>query len=261
MKRSITIFLTLVVASLVLVRCTDDDDNSGTDNTQPKLLITFDPWAAEDEIHIGDRFQNPHGCTVEMSNLRFYLSNIRLHRSEGEPIDLSEIEFIDIKNHKRTLEFLIDPGAYTGLSFDLGVPEHLNGTDNPDFMVSVYSPSHALSEGNGMYWAWQTGYRFCVFEGRFDTVPNATYPLTRTFAFHSGLDTLFREVGFFPHAYNATAGHSRHMIFKIDLNKIFAGQADTVNLWYEREFHGSLSQIDLGIRYANNTAGAFQLIN
>ncbi len=248
------------LSGFAFTACDSDDSTPPIDNDEPKLLITFDPSFNGNEIHLGDKFVNVHGCTVQLTNLKFHVSNITLHTAGGQEQLLSEIELIDVKNHHRTLEYLVPAGDYTGISFDLGVPSQLNGTTNPDFLVSVYSPTHPLSESNGMYWAWQSGYRFFIFEGRFDTVPDVTYDLPNTFAFHSGMDTLFREIAPFALNYNASAGNVRHLMFSVDVEKIFAHQNDTINLWYEREFHGSLAQLDLGIRFANNTAASFRLL-
>jgi hypothetical protein len=260
MTRKIRFHLLLIAVLGFVVACNPDDDSPTPDSSEPKLLITFEPNFNGQEVHIGDRFVNAHGCTVELTNMKFYISNLKLYRSSGDIDQLSDIGLIDIKNHKRTLDFEIPAGDYTGVSFDLGVPQELNGTANPAFLVSVYSPNHPLSESNGMYWAWQSGYRFFIFEGRFDTVPDATYTLPSTFAFHSGLDTLFREVGFFSRTFTASAGQTKHLMFSVDIEKIFVNDNDVINLWYEREFHGSLSQLDLGIRYANNTAASFNLL-
>ncbi len=260
MIRNLRLNLLFIGLSGLMLSCNPDDDTPTPDSAEPKMLISFEPNFDGQEVHIGDRFVNVHGCTVELSNMKFYISNLKLYRANGDIAQISDIELIDVKNHIRTLDFEIPAGDYTGVSFDLGVPQELNGTANPDFLVSVYSQSHPLSESNGMYWAWQSGYRFFIFEGRFDTIPDATYDLPRTFAFHSGLDTLFREVGFFSKTFTAATGQTKHLMFSVDIEKIFATENDTINLWHEREFHGSLSQLNLGLRYANNTAASFRLL-
>ncbi len=251
-------FFLILSAVLVVSACDRDDDvtpNVGTSTIQ----VAFTPVFEGSELGITDRFVNAHDCAVEMWNLKFYLSNIRLHNSEGA-VTLSDIEFYDIRNNKTSWDFEIPQGNYTGISFDLGVPQHLNGTANTDFLISVYDPLHPLSESNGMYWVWQTGYRFFTFEGRYDTVPQSGISLPNTFAFHTGRDTLFRSVTLFDRNFTASNGSADTLNFSVDLGRIFKLGFSEINLRQEHEYHGALANIDLGIRLSDHSAAAFELL-
>jgi hypothetical protein len=248
----------LATAAIFLISCNDDEVEQPTP-VEPQMTLNFSPYFNGSELGIAERFVNVHGYPVEVTDLTFYVSNIQVH--DGDVItDLSEIEIINVRNAETTLTFMLPIGNYDAVSFDLGVPQDLNGTANPDFLTSVYDPTHPLSESNGMYWIWQTGYRFCKFEGRYDTVSTTAPSLPLTFALHSGRDTLFRTLDPFPVAMTAGDGAVYDLDFAVDIDKVFLNGSDSLNLKYENSFHGSLSNLDVGIKFANNSAAAFRLL-
>jgi len=252
-------FLILTSVFFVLNGCDRDDEPTPPETGPATMHVAFTPVFEGEEVGIKERFVNAQDCAVEMLNLKFYLSNIQLHGSNGTTT-ISDIEFYDIRNDKTSWNFEIPDGNYTGISFDLGVPQHLNGTANPDFLISVYDPLHPLSESNGMYWVWQTGYRFFTIEGRYDTLPQSGESLPNTFAFHTGRDTLFRNVEIFEREFTAGPGSATALNFSVDLGRLFKNESSEIDLRVEHQYHGALANIEVGIRMANNSAAAFKLL-
>ncbi len=251
-------FLFLVV--LALWSCDPDDDQPLEPGpTGPSLQIFFDPYFEGVPLDIIERKVNVYGSSFEVWNMKFYLSNIQLHGTDSS-ITLSDIELLDIRTDNNVLGFDLPPGNFTGISFDLGVPQHLNGTANPDFLVSVYSPTHPLSESNGMYWVWQTGYRFMSFEGRYDSLQSDADFLPSSFALHSGRDTLFRSTVEFARDINIVSGITKELNFAIEVDRIFLNDTDSIDIRIDNQFHGSFEQLDLGIKFADNTVAAFRLL-
>ncbi len=248
-----------ICLAIVMLGCDKDDDQTTTSES-PRLILSFDPLADGAEIQLNERFTNPQGHQVEATQIQFYLAHIQLH-APSEIIELEEIAMINIQDNKRTLEFEIPEGDYTSVSFDLGVPVDLNGTQNPDFTTSLYDPNHPLSVNNGMYWGWAAGYRFFSFDGRCDTTGSTTDFQEALFTFHTGRDTLYRELGGFTKSFSARNGDVVHLQFGVELNTIFQGPAGTVDLSSDRSFHGSPDQMDLGTTLAGNTAASFVLMN
>ncbi len=250
----------LLVCLAALMFACDKDDEQPTTKEEPRLILSFDPLVNGTEIQLNERFTNPQGYRVEATQIQFYLAHIKLH-SGSSTIDLEEIAIISIEGNKRTLEFDIPEGDYTALSFDLGVPVELNGTQNPDFTTSLYDPDHPLSVNNGMYWGWAAGYRFFSFDGRCDTSGSMADFEALPFTFHTGRDTLYREVDEFAKSFSAKNGDVVHFQFGVELNTIFDGPAGTVDLSSDRSFHGSPDQMKLGTTLAGNSAASFVLMN
>ncbi|MGB6036868.1 MAG: MbnP family protein [Cryomorphaceae bacterium] len=253
MKR---VFFIALIACLA-VACDDDEDSA----PDAKLFMTFDPRFEGEDLQLGETHANIHGYPFNVTDVKFYISNIRLHKSSGDFVEISDIELIRIQENKRSLEFVIPRGNYTGMSYDLGVPAALNGTNDPDFSISQYPTGHPLSEvtSAGMYWQWASGYRFFSFDGRFDLEPNTSGLLPSPFSFHTGTDTLFRELGVFQKSVNIEPGETTLFSFAVDIDSIFATVADTINLAEVSSFHGSEDQMETGIKLANNMSKAFVL--
>jgi len=250
MKR---VFILVLIAGLA-ISCDDDEANPNS-----KLFMTFDPRFGGDDLQMGETHTNVHGYSFNVSDIKFYLSNIRLYTSVDDYVQLSDIELIAMQDNQRSLEFVIPGGDYVGLSYDLGVPSAMNGTNDPDFSISQYPAGHPLSEvtSAGMYWQWSSGYRFFSFDGRFDLEPNTDEFLPTPFAFHTGTDTLFRKVGFFEKQIDVDAGENVLFAFAVDVDSIFTTAADTIDLAEVTSFHGSETQMETGIKLANNMSKAF----
>jgi len=254
-------FPLLFTAVLFMWSCSNDDGGPPAPAGEAKLVLNFQPHYNGSEMHLETRYDNIHGCTFALTDLKFYLSNITLHYDNGEALTLSEIELIDFKENHNTLDFPLSGGEFVGISFDLGVPSHLNGTTNPDFLTSVYSTDHPLSALNNTYWTWQSGYRFFMADGKFDTIPGSTAdPMPTSFSFHTGRDELFRSPGRFDRSVSGIAGTQNHLFFALDFEKLFFTEQGVVDLRVERNFHGNDTQMELGIRVADNTAEMFRLI-
>lgn len=247
--------LVLGFSLVSLSSCKSDDDRH--EPTGPSVIsLRFESRFLGQPYTINQRATNIHDCTFEVSTVKFYLSNITLHGTGGN-IVLSEIELIDLANTSTFPDFEVPAGSYSGLSFDLGVPAQLNGTQNPDFTTALFDANHPLSESNGMYWAWATGYRFFTFEGHFDTIPNDDELLPEVFSFHTGLDTLFRNIPEFQTSIELPKGATKEIRFSLSIDSLFATSTDTLDLRQDRSFHGN--NLDIGIRAANNSMKSFVL--
>lgn len=254
-NQSLLFFLAL---GLFLIGCNkDNNDEEGL----AKVIVSFDPRYEGMSLQIADQFTEVHGYPVFFSSMKFYLSNVELY-SGSEVMKLSDIEIIDMDENRLVMDFEIPTGTYTGIRFDLGVPRNMNGIEeeNPDFMSSIFAPDHPLNLNQGMYWGWNTGYRFFSLEGRCDTLDIGTDILPMQYAFHSGTDTLFRELPVFNYSFSARSNQTVVVPFEVDMKTIFASQTDTIDFKSELSFHGNYDQLPLGIKFANNTAASIKLI-
>ncbi|MFM8411772.1 MAG: MbnH family di-heme enzyme, partial [Alphaproteobacteria bacterium] len=115
----------------------------------------------------------------EPSDLRFYVSNVRLVREDGteQPVDLDQdgstqvegIALLDFEDATARCSLVGTPatnvhvrgqvpaGDYAGLRFTLGVPFERNHGD-----ASVAPPP---LDSSAMFWTWNSGYRFLVLDG------------------------------------------------------------------------------------------------
>jgi hypothetical protein len=103
-------------------------------------------------------YSNVHGQLYSLTTLRYYVSNVALHRADGSVYQQKMPVLIDHDNDAMTSVRLnsVPLGTYTSVSFILGV----------DSVDNVSGPREgALDPLNGMYWTWATGYIFFKLEG------------------------------------------------------------------------------------------------
>lgn len=127
------------------------------------------------EVRLGDR---PIACTdisdtPQLSDLRFYVYNVSLIDATGGKTTLlltedgkwqsERVALIDLEDGEgscangsaeinSSLSGQIAPGDYTGIAFEIGVPEDLNHAD-----PVVADPPLNFSS---MHWHWRSGYKF-----------------------------------------------------------------------------------------------------
>ena len=142
--------------------------------------IRFDARVVDAPARCGARFEGvgAEGATVELSDARFYVSNVTLLRDDGTrvPLDLEQaspwqhgdvalLDFEDATGRcsntgtaqtNTVVRGSAPPADYRGLSFDLGVSPALNHLDAP----TAPTPLNL----NALYWNWRLGYIFTKVE-------------------------------------------------------------------------------------------------
>lgn len=117
--------------------------------------------------------------TVSMTDLRFYVSRVRLVRVDGveTPVtlvqdglwQLDDVALLDFEDASGTcingteqtrgyVEGTVPAGAYTGLRFDVGLPFEKNHRD-PTLQPSPLNLSR-------LFWSWNAGYKFLRLDMR-----------------------------------------------------------------------------------------------
>ena len=121
-------------------------------------------------------YTNQHGENLSITKLRYLLSRITLRRTNGETVELSNYNLIDMEDANSltftTSEDVLE-GDFDNISFVYG----FNEEDNQD---GVYSDLNVAN------WNWPSmlggGYHFMQFEGKFLDVNGDPQP----FAYHNG---------------------------------------------------------------------------
>lgn len=122
------------------------------------------------------QYTNARGTNHTITKLQYLVSNIVLHKSNGEEVDLGGYNFIDLADADSryyTPTVAVPAGRYSGVTITFGF-------DEEDNTSGIYSDLNAAS------WSWPEmiggGYHFMKFEGRFtDNTGSQT-----GFAYHIG---------------------------------------------------------------------------
>ncbi len=208
------------------------------------------PVISDDLFIVGSPFMNPEGRAFQFDNFQLYVSEIKLVREDGEEFLVNSagqeepvwlFDFGDGKIYGtnssltndgtlRTEAFEVPAGSYRGIKLSLGVPKSFNHLD-----PVTYATMHPLSEFHGAFWTWNSGYIFLKIDGNIDESPEANgLSLGKGLTYHTGLDTLFREISFLDgvHTFSVTEGTTpeRSLDFTLDVNKLFYLEADTIDM-------------------------------
>lgn len=165
----------------LLSGCGDDQVNSGETGS---IRIEFDNHAGEEDLAFNTDYTNSSGETFRVTSLNYYISNIRLITTSGTafvvPQDSSYflIREDDGESHVVTLNN-VPAGDYNAITFMIGV-DSLRSTMDISKRSGVLDPAQG---GDGMYWAWNTGYIFFKIEG---TSPAAPPDQENKFYYHIG---------------------------------------------------------------------------
>ena len=121
-------------------------------------------------------FVTAQGDSIQIENVRFYLSDIQLEMKDGRVVkDQNTAHLVDVFEPS-TLHFGIENknfGQIKKIRFNIGI----------DSLASVSGAlSGDLDPSKGMYWAWQSGYINTMIKGQFTL---SSKPL-KEFEFHLG---------------------------------------------------------------------------
>lgn len=173
LKWSITAIIVFSINfSIVLSSC----QKTGVMPQFSALTIFIRHVVDEEELKLFPiQYVNESGNSYMVTDLKYYLSNIKLTQLNGDVYFDSQIHYVDIKK-MNSLSIQLDsikPGKYIKLEFDLGIDSIRNQTGYLSNNVDNLNMAWPVSmEG---------GYHFLKFEGKY-----ITNSIPYGFAFHFG---------------------------------------------------------------------------
>lgn len=243
---------TLILLLLLLVAgCREDEPITPSPTTGTLRLTLVPEWdGAPMERFTEYRNISDYRMTVEL--LKMHLGELRLVNNGGEQ-RMAEATYWDLGEGPLTQEWTVPKGTYTSFLGALGVPSDLNYAD-----PAGYGPGHPLNVSNGTYWNWATGYRFVMFEGRYDPDPASTAPLITAFSIHTGMDTCYTELDLTPSSPIAiNGGGTTTVTVRIAVDRFFYSPSGTIDLATENTAHGN--NVPLALKFTRHVKEAFEV--
>lgn len=172
--------LFVVLSAFMIIRCDDDIDSNG----KGSLVIEFDNRVGDTDLVLNTDYTNSGGETFRVTKLNYYISNIRLTKTNGrEFVVLQDSSYFlvmeDDSESQRLLINNIPAGDYNRITFMIGV-DSLRSTMDISKRTGVLDPAQGH---DGMYWTWNSGYIFFKMEG---TSPSAPADDENKFYYHIG---------------------------------------------------------------------------
>lgn len=169
MKLNHCFIITVLLAGFTALSGCKNDITPDFDATaRGTLLLEFDNVVGTRDLELNrGTYRNAVGEEFNVSLLQYYISNIRLKKSDGsEYVVPQDSSYFLVQEHKpetHIIRLSVPQGDYTGASFILGV-DSLRNTMDISRRQGVLNPSD-MSGAEGMYWTWNSGYIFVKLEG------------------------------------------------------------------------------------------------
>jgi len=174
--------------------------------------------------------------------VQFYVGYPRLVKSDGTEVPLSNLFLVEFNDnplatpnlvYNNVFSFTIPAGSYTGIKFDIGVPDPILDT----IRHYHYGFTDPLAQWWGMLWPTSDSiFRNIAIEMLADTSVQQNQAINRLYDFHileespnSHAVALYSDL-LFPDAFTVSNGDSHTAIFNLDFNKVIFNSTSPINL-------------------------------
>ncbi|MGI4967514.1 MAG: MbnP family protein [Janthinobacterium lividum] len=210
---------------------------------------------AKDVALDGTAYTTASGETFTVSTLRYYISNIKLLKSNGGSYAAPNSYFLIDADKPSSARFTlgnVPVGDYTGASFLIGV-------DSTATKADPLQLTGDLNPANNMYWVWSTGHIFMKLEG---TVTSTT-PNKALICHVGGYRAPYSASVTATPSFNGTtlqvrADHTPQLHYSADILKIFDGPTKFTLSNFPTTMMPSAASVQVATNYA---AGMFTVKN
>ncbi len=181
-----SLLIPLLVATLFVWGFLSCHQNDVAATQTGTLQLRFDNVVGPDNLVLNtSTYRNTAGESFNVSKFNYFVSNIRLRRSDGTdytlPQDKNYFLIEEERPASQTLTLTgIPVGTYTGIGFLIGV-DSVRSLADISLRTGVLDPG--TTDHDPMYWDWNSGYVFMKLEGTSAVAPAAQNHL---FQYHIG---------------------------------------------------------------------------
>jgi hypothetical protein len=207
----------LLLCLTVLFSCKDDEPMT----KKGSLVLLIKLKYGDRDLVMFEDYNYPSGQKMIFSRFSFFLSQVKLKSASGFK-DVLDIDYLNLTNSftgaanaAKGFSYEIpdiDPGQYTGIKFNVGVPKELN-----DKTPASFDNDQVLSN-QAEYWGDWKSYIFTRTEGQIDLDGDGI--LEESFALHTGANAAFRTLEF-PVSTEITSDGKTMLTMTIDIKKEF----------------------------------------
>lgn len=243
--------MVLLFASLAGCRTDEPVPPAGEAQTTTLRLNVVPQWGDLPFERFAE-YRAPGDYRFKVELLKLYLSELRLVNGDGEQ-RVSDVQLLDLGNGPFAIDLRVPPGTWYGLRAGLGLPPAVNHAD-----PSPYPNGHPLGVNTGMTWNWATGYKFVLFDGRYDADPTSTSPLISGFSVHTGMDTCFTTLQLFPaEPFETIESGVTQRTLRIQVDGFLNTLGDVVDVTVENSSHGG--NLPLALKITRNVSRSIRL--
>lgn len=232
----------LLSVSLFIFSCKKDETSVDNDNISIEISAISDGKAAK----INEELNHLSGLKYKISDLKIYISNIRLVNHQGEDIKFQmenipgseQGVFLYLVGSNESFSGSLPDNHYTRLKFDVGLAPTLN-----DLNPNQFSKDHPLSRDTDMYWDMMK-YRFVFFDGKLDKAENGSFDFP--FSYHLGGDDFLRSAELDINL-NVSGDKKLQIPVKLNLDKFFTDNTESIDINSFFSYHSGDGQKETGL--------------
>ncbi|MEO8590854.1 MAG: MbnP family protein [Flavobacteriales bacterium] len=225
---------------------------AGSDTPFGTLRVIIVPEWEGQPLEFYHEYRNVSDYRTTVESLKFYWGDVRLVDGMAT-MPVSDIELFDFQNGPVTKEWKLPTGVWSGLRTGIGVPSALNHAD-----PATFPSDHPLSVNSLMYWTWASGYKFVLFDGRYDPDPASVVPLVNTYLLQTGMDTCYMEMDLLTLLPITVVKDSITTLrVHMAVDKFFHSNFGTIDLATEHEAHEG--NVDLALKLTHNMIQSFSI--
>jgi len=185
--------------------------------TTGTLKIQFDHLVGTTPLVLNQNYLNPKLDTFKVSKLKYYISNIVITKNDNSTfVEPESYYLLDASNPLSTVLTLTNVpfASYKSISFMLGVDSARSASG---------AQTGALSQSNGMYWMWASGYIMFKLEGTSPQSGASNKSLVYHIGGYSGVYKTQRNynLNFGSPTANVSSGTTPKVHLSVDINEFF----------------------------------------
>jgi hypothetical protein len=245
--KSISILKLSIYISVLFIFSSCKKDGNDPESTETgKVNIELNHLVGTQALQFNTQtYTNANGDDFKVTTLKYYLSNFILTKSDGSKVTIPESYYlVNAADASSTLPQLdnVPAGDYTKIDFTIGVDEARNFAG---------AQTGALDPAKGMFWSWNSGYIFLMFEGTSSKSKQASNQLF----FHVGgakaPTNAVRTVSIdLPQVVRVRSNTLPDVHFFVDLACLFKGKT-TISFANTSGFHGGADAVTVADNYVN----------
>lgn len=237
----------VIIISLSIASCGDDPTP-----LDKNVTLSFAAKVGNADFSLHTPYISAAGQRYQIEKFEFYLSNIRLVKTDGLEVPLVDVLLYDFSDPTSlsNLQLKVPAGEYETIRMGLGLDSILNNSDPNAFAAGL-----PLSYSQNTYWqSWDT-YIFTTLEGRADADVNGT-TFNNSFLYHLGQDELYRDISLARNL-TITDTDATTITLHLDFSKIFDQSGSVLNLLQENNTQ-TIDNFPLAQKITNNFATAWE---
>lgn len=272
------IFFVAASAAILFTACKKEEDTV-VDTNEGTVEVVFVPMSGSNALKMNEPITTPAGEELTIQDMKFFISNVAMVQKDAKEVSVKPLEgdscqngiwLINLTNPNHDagygqqaykVRFTAPAGDYADLRFSVEVPREYN-------LADITKNPHPVNGSNGMYWSWNSGFKFFVINGKSPVVgPSGRDQV------HLSIGQGFRSVDYNFRSMLLAAerpgilvekGKTTTMVFTYDVNKLLTNVDGTPYSLVSNPGGPSKSQVhggEMSSVLQQNSASAIDLLN